>query len=73
MERRKKGEKKSLLTGNLIYTLPTEDFCKVTKEMQLKKQPHKNENSSTWKTLLQPKGAWYCYRQLDLELLRAER
>lgn len=33
MERRG-GE--SLLTGNLIYTLPTEDFCKVTKELQLK-------------------------------------
>lgn len=33
---KKKKKKKSLLTGNLIYTLPTEDFCKVTKEMQLK-------------------------------------
>lgn len=33
----KKKKKKSLLIGNLIYTLPIEDFfCQVTKEMQLK-------------------------------------
>jgi hypothetical protein len=54
-----KKKKKSLLTGNLIYSLPIEDFCKVTKEMQLKTTaPEKLERLLRKVSFLQPMGTW---------------